>query len=622
MKRRDFLRDVLFAGGGLALSPAALSTLAAQGPDPSAAFGATLVRGLVEKNGASFQPVRVPLPHVSDGLEAVIRLDNATVSRQTVPAGANELEVLISAVESPRTAKISLEITGAVTEWDVALKPVRRVLIYVLSHSHNDIGYTDLQANVEVKQMQNLLAGIELARKTADYPEGARFVWNLECMWSADLFMHRMSSADQESFRDAVKEGWVALNGMYANTLTGLCRPEELIRLFRYGTKLADQFGVKLDSAMISDVPGFTWGTSTAMAQAGIRYFSAAPNWFDRIGSLMQVWQDKPFWWVSPSGREKLLVWVPWTGYAMSHVVGKATEKWVGDYQERLDEVKFPYDISYVRWSGHGDNAVPDPQISEFVKYWNATYTWPKFKISSTSEAFSSFEKKHGKELPEFQGDLTPYWADGAGSSALETALNRNSADRLVQAAALFAVRDPAAYPADAFEDAWRNVLLYSEHTWGAWNSVSDSENAVVKDQWDVKRSFAVNGDIQSHELVKRALMLPVRKGSFPAARNSLDVDIYNTVSWQRSGLVLLPRELSSKANWLFGLTKFRPSPRVVSRWARANRSCPRFRLRHPRPCWTTASCTCAWMKRRAALSNSSAKASPETLRTPRTANS
>ena len=72
---------------------------------------------------------------------------------------------------------------------------------------------------------------------------------------------------------------------------------------------------------MISDVPGYTWGTVSAMAQAGIRYFSAAPNFFDRIGTFMVEWQDKPFWWVSPSGNERVLVWVPWTGYAMSHIM-------------------------------------------------------------------------------------------------------------------------------------------------------------------------------------------------------------------------------------------------------------------------------------------------------------
>jgi hypothetical protein len=53
---------------------------------------------------------------------------------------------------------------------------------------------------------------------------------------------------------------------------------------------------------------------------------------------------------------------------------------------------------------------------------------------------FSEFEARHGEGLPEFRGDLTPYWEDGAGSSALETAANRNTADRLVQAQALFAM--------------------------------------------------------------------------------------------------------------------------------------------------------------------------------------
>ena len=86
---------------------------------------------------------------------------------------------------------------------------------------------------------------------------------------------------------DALKSGQVALNGMYLNELTGLCRPEELLRLFKYTTELSKSTGQKIDAAMISDVPGYTWGTVTAMAQAGIRYFSVAPNYFDRIGDIL-----------------------------------------------------------------------------------------------------------------------------------------------------------------------------------------------------------------------------------------------------------------------------------------------------------------------------------------------
>lgn len=546
MKRREFLKNFALAGSGLLLRPdaSAAHAFAQENSRSRADFAATPIRGLIEKDGKSWQPIHIPLPHSSGGAEAAIHLDGAIIDRQTVATGAQSLEVLIPPVETARDANLALEIASAITEWKISLKPVRKVLVYILPHSHNDIGYTDLQANVEKKQMQNLLTGIDLARRTADYPEGARFIWNLECMLSADLFMHRMPVAKQEEFRDAVKKGWVALNGMYANTLTGLCHAEELIRLFRYGTKLGDQFGVKVESAMISDVPGFTWGTATAMSQAGIRYFSAAPNWFDRIGSLMETWQDKPFWWISPSGKDRILVWIPWTGYALSHGLDRADEVWAGDYQSRLDEVKFPYDVSYIRWSGHGDNAVPDPQISEFVKDWNTKYSWPKFRISSSTDAFADFESRHGKELPEFKGDLTPYWEDGAGSSALETALNRNSADRLVQAAALFSICEYDSYDPVAFNDAWRNVLLYSEHTWGAWNSVSDSENKFVTDQWAGKRAYALNADKQSRDLLSRIVTSPGWKsGSIVGVQSQLQV--VNTTSWPRSEVVFLPKDIS-----------------------------------------------------------------------------
>ena len=169
-------------------------------------------------------------------------------------------------------------------------------------------------------------------------PRGRRFVWNVEVLWAADLYLHRLSPAQRSDFLKAVKDGQVSLNGMYLNELTGLCRPEELLRLFRYSTRLAEQTGVPIDSAMISDVPGYTWGTVTAMAQAGIKYFSTAPNFFDRIGDIMVKWENRPFYWVSPSGKEKVLVWIPSKGYALSHLVHELSPRVVADYMAELDE--------------------------------------------------------------------------------------------------------------------------------------------------------------------------------------------------------------------------------------------------------------------------------------------
>ena len=524
----------------LAIAYAVQIAFPADSPTTRTAYtaAATAVRGLVEKDGKLWQPIEVTVRHTGPDETAIVRVDGVEFARQSIKAGSQTIELLVPPVGTECQAQVSIDAGGQTfTAAPVALKPVHKLTIYVLPHSHNDIGYTDLQPHVEAKQMENLRKGMEIARKTAAYPAGARFVWNMEVFWAADLWMRRMPEADRAAFMEAVRKGQVALNGLYANELTGLCGPEELPQLFRDATQFGERCGVKVDSAMLSDVPGMTWGTSTAMAHAGIRYFSLAPNFFDRIGALMVQWQDKPFWWVSPSGKDKVLVWVPWTGYAMSHIHKELTPAWVGNYQGRLDAVSFPYGISYIRWSGHGDNAEPDPEICEFIKTWNTKYAWPRFIISSTSQAFWAFEREYGDKLPQYKGDLTPYWEDGAGSSARETAMNRRSGERLVQSEALFAMLARDRFPADAFHEAWRNVLLYSEHTWGAWCSVSDSESSFTREQWAIKQAFATDADRQSRLLLDRALAIGV-----PATSA---VDVFNTASWPRTQLVLVPRDLS-----------------------------------------------------------------------------
>ena len=538
MKRRDLLKRLgMTAGGVLSKAPAWMDA-AAEAPGSAQSDLATPRRGLVRKGDTLLQPVTIALHPVTGSVSAVTTVDGVEKDRRTVQAGETSFDILLDPVTTERQISIRVDVGGTVQTAQVTLKPVRRVTVYVLPHSHHDLGYTDLQADVEEKQMRNITRGMELARKTATYPEGSRFVWNLEVLWGADLFLQRRSPEEKAELLDAIRKGQIALNGSYANELTGLCRPEELLTLFKYSTQLSKEAGVKTDAAMMSDVPGFTWGTVTAMSQAGIRYFSAAPNFFDRIGTFMVTWQDKPFWWVSPSGKEKVLFWVPWTGYAMSHVM-KVGPEWVSRYQDRLDAVEFPYDISYIRWSGHGDNAEPDPEISDFVRDWNAAYEWPKFAIASTSAAFSAFEAKYGDQIPSHRGDLTPYWEDGAGSSALETGMSRVAADRLTQSATLAAMLSSGTYRSADYDQAWRDVLLYSEHTWGAWCSVSDSENPFTTKQWAYKRDFAVKAQSQSEALLARSL------AAYESAGSQGKIDIHNATSWERSEVVLVSPEQS-----------------------------------------------------------------------------
>ncbi len=63
-----------------------------------------------------------------------------------------------------------------------AAKPVRKWVVYLLPHSHVDIGYTDIQPEVERVHREILAKALDLCRKTADYPLGSRFKWNSESL--------------------------------------------------------------------------------------------------------------------------------------------------------------------------------------------------------------------------------------------------------------------------------------------------------------------------------------------------------------------------------------------------------------------------------------------------------
>jgi hypothetical protein len=269
-----------------------------------------------------------------------------------------------------------------------------------------------------------------------------------------------------------------------------------------------------------------------------VKYISDGPNASrtmdgDRIGYVRVQWENNPFYWLSPSGGERALYWGAQGGYSFGHHFPSLALALLV-LLDRLDEQKYPYDIVQLRWT-KGDNGPPDEGVMPIVRDWNAKYAWPKLVIATTSEAFHAFENRYGAQLPAFRGDMTPYWEDGAGSSARETALNRHSADRLVQAETIWALRNPGKFPAEEFGVAWKNAAMYSEHTWGAYNSISQPDLPFVTNQWKYKQGYALNADKLSHELLDQAL------GATPSTAASA-VDVYNTASWSRTDLVTLPK--------------------------------------------------------------------------------
>jgi len=505
---------------------------------------------LLERQGDKLvQRLKVTIEYpYTEATKGVLLVEGAEEQALMLGFGSQTVEVKVPAVESEKTVKVALTAGAPATEISAvaSLKPVRKMEIFILPHSHNDIGYTALQADVVQKQNSNIETGLRLAGNTADYPLGARFVWNTEVLWCVDNYLRGATPEKRAAFIAAVKSGQIGLDAFYCNILTGLCRPEELLNLMSYATRLSAECGVPIESAMISDVPGYTWSTVSAMAQAGVKYFSFAPNYFDRMGGTMKEWQNRPFWWKGPDGKSRVLCWCPSRGYALGHLIGdgEALARFIPEYLGELETNHYPYDVTHLRWNVHGDNGSPDEKLADVVRAWNERYAYPRLIISTTAAAFREFERRYGNQLPEFSGDYTPYWEDGAASSALETAMNRASAERLVQAENLWAMRRSVPYPAAAFQEAWRKVLLYSEHTWGAHNSISQPDLPFVRDQWKVKQAFALDADKESRNLLTQSI-----EPTAGAEGRSGFIDVFNTSSWERTDLVTLARDVATSGD-------------------------------------------------------------------------
>ena len=100
------------------------------------------------------------------------------------------------------------------------------------------------------------------------------------------------------------------------------------------------------------------------------------------------------------------------------------------------------------------------------------------------------FEQKYGKQIPTWSGDFTPYWEDGAYSTAKEEGDVRVLSARLTNLIDAAKILDKPIDPHLLYR-AKRSIVMWHEHTWGSWCSISDPEAHFTNDQWRVKQDFA-----------------------------------------------------------------------------------------------------------------------------------
>ncbi|WP_423736002.1 glycoside hydrolase family 38 C-terminal domain-containing protein [Chitinophaga caseinilytica] len=433
----------------------------------------------------------------------------------------------------------------------------RQWTVYIYPHSHVDIGYTNTHENVEIIHKRNLVNAIQLAKQTANYPDGARYLWNPEVIWPVERYLKDASADEKADLFDAIRKGYIHLDAGYINDNTSVTADEEFPGFFGEAKRMEKITGIPVRTIVQVDVPGMTWGIVPMAAQFGIKYVFAPFNGSDRTGLADKV-NFKPFWWIGQDGVSKVLFLQPGDytpgarakGYMFWPLMAgqkdpskliqivktdRPRDHFIDGYlwpklKELEQDADYPYDLFPMTWA-MADNTPIDADLPDAVKSWNEEYAYPRLVISSSTGIMSAFEKKYGDVIPTYRGDFTEYWTDGLGSAAKETGMNRNAKERLIQADVLWSMlRRGEKAPRAAMDEAWRNVLMGSEHTWCYMNpNQEDMQNAI----WKGKQAFFRNAEEGSIRQLAQSLQ-PV------AAESSETVAVFNTLAWPRSGLVTL----------------------------------------------------------------------------------
>lgn len=439
----------------------------------------------------------------------------------------------------PRTeAVLTAKIDGREQHFKQSLDPKKKWTVLIVPHIHVDVGYSDYQAKIAAIQSRTIDEAMDM---TAQHPE---FRFSLDGEWDLEQFLASRSPAQQQRAIAAMQKKQLFLPAQYANLLTGIPTTETLIRSLYPSANFSRKYGTPLDYANITDVPSWSWSYASILASAGIDSLAGGSNNY-RAPVLLEgrLNENSPVWWVGPDNK-RVLLWYSRIYQQMQALFGLPPVLDAGrdTLPLFLQQYEHPgYRASAVLLYGtQVENTDLFPQQAELAKTWNSLYAYPHLEYTGFHDAIRNIADQFGDHIPTMRGDGGPYWEDGAGSDAHYVAMERWSEARALTAekfATLASLVNPRLKMGASDLDAmWKDMVLMDEHTWGAYNSVSDPTSMEAVGQLAIKDQFAVNAKAEA-DLVARRSMANLAD-AIPAGPGSIIV--FNSLNWKRSGPVFL----------------------------------------------------------------------------------
>lgn len=436
----------------------------------------------------------------------------------------------------------------------------RKWEIYLLHHSHTDIGYTDCQEEITQDHIQYIRQSIRILKKQHQN----KFRWICETLWGVEQFFKCATAEEIEDFCSLAKKGKISLSGSYLNmteAIDGKIMRRQMLRAHQH----IKERGLSAQVALTSDVNGYAWGYVDILAACGVDTLISQLNSFHGKEPLQR--RQTPFVWESPRGN-RILVWIG-DHYNIGNWVGlepcplntieealSIAEKQLPEYLQKMVHLGYEYNFLPLGISGvFTDNGPPNDKITNLVELWNQKHGDEIHIRMASLEEFSAKLKEIEYTLPIYRGDWTDWWADGIASTPASLKLFREA--QRIHLANLAMDPEEKFVPQELIERIEYYLNMYAEHTWGYHASVSEPWASAVYELEAKKTYYAVEAHICAKRVADKILSScgKARKErtvfDIYAMNNPTKNDLLVPVTWEA---VYYHPQYFAKTNYLMAL--------------------------------------------------------------------
>ncbi len=382
--------------------------------------------------------------------------------------------------------------------------------VYVIHHSHTDVGYTDLQEQIIYNQANNIRNVVALIKK--GYEENSLekdFKWNCETYYCVEQFFKIATQEEKDDFFDFVRKGNIGISATYLNF-----NDMADVDMLNHKTALMQElftakgFGVK--TAMNADINGISMGARDVLIQNGIEFLFTNIHTHHGMYPLYQ--NQKPYFWENENGG-RLLVWngehynlgnalgIVFNkniNYMIESYFGKAgTSTELNALHEKLqesiveyEESGYPYDFYITSVSGvFSDNAPANPEIIATINAFNECFGDEVILRMVTLQELYDLIREKTKDAPVYRGAINDWWGNGVGSTPYAVK-HYKEALRLTHICERLEEKTGQKNE-ELAKIGEENALLYAEHTWGHSATITNPYDTMVTNLDIRKTSYA-----------------------------------------------------------------------------------------------------------------------------------